>query len=94
MPGPVMASSGGALHFLDRVSTDPDVYYLRGKIYFSLGRYAEAVKPLQRAIELGPTVSLPYYQLGQVFQKLGRETEAKEKFDRFRFLKGYNPPLR
>jgi tetratricopeptide (TPR) repeat protein len=83
-----------ALHFLDRAPTDPDVYYLRGKIYFSLGRYAEAVKPLQRAIELGPTVSLPYYQLGQVFQKLGRETEAKEQFDKFRFLKSYNPPLR
>jgi tetratricopeptide (TPR) repeat protein len=83
-----------ALHFLDRAPTDPDVYYLRGKLYFSLGRYAEAVKPLQRAIELGPTVSLPYYQLGQVFQKLGRETEAKEQFDKFRFLKGYSPPLR
>jgi tetratricopeptide (TPR) repeat protein len=83
-----------ALRFLDRAPGDPDVYYLRGKIYFSLGRYAEAVKPLQRAIELGPTVSLSYYQLGQVFQKLGRETEAKEQFEKVRFLKTYSPALR
>jgi tetratricopeptide (TPR) repeat protein len=83
-----------ALHFLDRAPADPDVYYLRGKIYFSQGRYAEAVKPLQRAIELDPTGSLSYYQLGQVFQKLGRETEAKELFDKVRFLKTYNPPLK
>jgi tetratricopeptide (TPR) repeat protein len=87
-----------ALRFLDRATetapTDPDVYYLRGKIYFSLGRHAEAVKPLRRAIELGPTVSLSYYQLGQVLQKLGRETEAKEQFDKVRVLKSYSPPLK
>ena len=83
-----------ALRFLDRASADPDVYYLRGKIYFSQGRYADAVKPLQRAIELDPTGSLSYYQLGQVFQKLGRETEAKEQFDKVKFLKSYSPPLK
>ena len=80
-----------ALRFLDRAAeaapTDPDVYYMRGKIYFSLGRYEEAVKPLQRAIELGPAASASYYQLGQALQKLGREAEAKEQFDKVRYLK-------
>jgi tetratricopeptide (TPR) repeat protein len=83
-----------ALRALDRESRDPDVYYLRGKIYYSLNRYAEAIKPLERAIELGPMAPLSYYQLGQVLQKLGRETEAKEQFDKVRLLKSYSPPLR
>ncbi len=80
-----------ALRYLDRAGqaapTDPDVPYLRGKIYFSLGRYAEAIKPLQRAIELGPGVATPYYQLGQALQRLGRDAEAREQFDKFKYLK-------
>ena len=29
--------------------SDPDIYYLRGKIYAALGRYVDAVTPLRRA---------------------------------------------
>jgi tetratricopeptide (TPR) repeat protein len=84
-----------ALRFLDRAAKaapiEPDVYFMRGKIYYSLGRYAEAVKPLERAIELRPTASASYYQLGQALQKLGREAEAKEQFDKVRHLKSVAP---
>ena len=84
-----------ALRLLDRTAqkapTDPDVPYMRGKICFSLGRYAEAVKYLQQAIELGPAVAATYYQLGQALQRLGREAEAKEQFDKMRYLKSEAP---
>ena len=42
-----------ALRALDRAAqatpADPDIYYMRGKVYFSLGRYAEAVEPARAA---------------------------------------------
>jgi tetratricopeptide (TPR) repeat protein len=80
-----------ALRELDRAvevaPADPDIYYLRGKVHFSQGKYAEAVEPLRRAIELSPTVSMSYYLLGQAFQKLGRKVEAKEQFDKMRYLR-------
>jgi tetratricopeptide (TPR) repeat protein len=84
-----------ALRLLDRAALaspiDADIPYMRGKIYFAMGRYADAVKPLQRAIELSPSIPAPYYQLGQTLQKLGREAEAKEQFDKMRYLKSDAP---
>lgn len=84
-----------ALQELDRAvevaPADPDIYYLLGKVYFSQGKYAEAVEPLRRAIELSPTVSMTYYLLGQALQKLDRKDEAKEQFDKMRYLKGALP---
>ena len=52
--------------------TDPDVYYLRGRIQLTLGRYQEAVEALRHAIALAPTAETSYYQLGIAYQKLGR----------------------
>src|SRR5207302_10844020 len=68
--------------------SDPDVYYLRGKIYAEQGRLEEAVAPLRRAIELAPAAAQSYYQLGLVYRKLGRASDAALQFDRFSFLKG------
>jgi protein O-GlcNAc transferase len=84
-----------ALSYLERAArtsaTDADVFYLLGKVYYSMGRYEAAVQPLQHAIELGPSVSTTYYQLGQVLQKLGREAEAREQFEKMKYLRESAP---
>jgi len=81
-----------ALRALERAEksapSDPDIYYLRGKIYADQGRLEEAVAPLRRAIELEPAAAPSYYQLGLVYRKLGRDSDAAAQFDRFTFLKG------
>ena len=81
-----------ALRALERAEksapSDPDIYYLRGKIYADQGRLEEAVAPLRRAIELAPAAAPSYYQLGLVYRKLGRDSDAAAQFDRFTFLKG------
>lgn len=81
----------GALRALDRAAKtspdDPDVYYLRGKTYFSLNRFPEAVAALERAIELAPALAEPYYKLGQALQQLGRPEEARRQFEKMKYLK-------
>ncbi len=69
---------------------DPDVYFLQGKVYVALGRYDQALPPLQRSIELRPTEPSPYYQLARVYQKLGKPELAKEQFERVKFLESAN----
>jgi tetratricopeptide (TPR) repeat protein len=79
-----------ALQYLDRASqlsaTDPDVYYLRGKTLFLMGRFKEAVQPLEKAVELGPN-SLTCYQLGRALHAVGRDAEARQQFERVQLFK-------
>ncbi len=65
---------------------DPDVFYLRGKVYFSLGNYNEAAIALRHSIELRPTEPGPYYQLAKAYQKLGKADLAEEQFERLKYL--------
>jgi tetratricopeptide (TPR) repeat protein len=67
--------------------TDFNIYYLKGKVCAVLDRYQDAVVALRRAIELQPTDSSPYYQLGLAYQKLGQTALAKEQFERVEHLK-------
>ena len=62
--------------------TDPDIYYLRGRIYNEMAKYEEAVKELTRAIELQPNIPSPYYQLGLAYQQLGQEELARQQFEK------------
>jgi tetratricopeptide (TPR) repeat protein len=72
-----------ALDKAERISPqDADLYYLRGRIFNSLGRHQEAVAQLQRAIRLQPTFSGAYYQLGLAYQQLGQPELAQEQFRR------------
>ena len=61
---------------------DADLYYLRGRIFNSLGRHQDAVGQLQRAIRLQPGFSGAYYQLGLAYQQLGQPELAQEQFRR------------
>jgi tetratricopeptide (TPR) repeat protein len=65
---------------------DPDVFFLRGKAYIALGRYAEALPALRHSIELRPTEPSPYYQLARVYQKLGQPQMARIQFERVKYL--------
>ncbi len=61
---------------------DADLYYLRGRIFNSLGRHQDAAAQLQRAIRLQPNFSGAYYQLGLAYQQLGQPELAQEQFRR------------
>ena len=72
-----------ALDRAERISPqDADLYYLRGRIFNSLGRHQDAVAQLQRAIRLQPGFSGAYYQLGLAYQQLGQPELAQEQFRR------------
>jgi tetratricopeptide (TPR) repeat protein len=65
---------------------DPDVFYLRGKVYLAMNRYNDAVAALRRSIELRPMETGPYYQLARLYQKLGESKLAAEEFQRVKYL--------
>lgn len=71
--------------------SDADVFYLRGKIYFTLGRYQDAMAALRHSIELRPMEASPYYQLARVYQKLGQSAMAHEQFERVKYLESVSP---
>ena len=73
-----------------KAPSDPEVFYLRGRACLAMNRTDEAVAALLRAIELGPMDPSPYYQLGRLYEKLGKKELAKELLTRMQFLKG-NP---
>jgi tetratricopeptide (TPR) repeat protein len=66
--------------------TDPDVFYLRGKVYAATGRSSEAIATLKRSIDLRPLEPSPYYQLARLYQKAGKSDLAKEQFERLKVL--------
>jgi tetratricopeptide (TPR) repeat protein len=66
---------------------DPDIFYLRGKVYLATNAYQYAVAALKRAIELRPMEPGPYYQLGLTYRKLGQADLAKQVLDRMTQLR-------
>ena len=60
---------------------DPDIYSLRGKIYFSRGEYENAVNAIRRAIDLQPSSSAYHYQLALAYRRLGKEAQARGQLD-------------
>ena len=84
-----------ALPLLDEaVKLGPDlfgVHMLRGICLSALGRYAEGVKALQRAIELNPTSAQGHYNLGVALRSARRPKEDAERHFRqaLRLQPGY-----
>ncbi len=54
----------------------------RGRVLGWLGRWLEAVAPLQDAVARDPSALEPLAQLGRTYTKLGRREEALATFDR------------
>ncbi len=61
-----------------------------GKLLLQQGRYAEAVEPLQKAIEYGPTQEFPYYFLTRVYARLGQKQQSDEMLERYKSVKEAN----
>jgi Flp pilus assembly protein TadD len=58
-----------------------------GWAYYRLGNFDEAVKQLERAVELKPEDPTIYDHLGDAYQKLGRVQDAIAQWSRARDFK-------
>lgn len=72
--------------------TDPDIYYLRGKVFLSMGKLDEAEAQLRRAIEMQPASPGFYYQLALVYQRMGKEALALQQIERKNHLERASIP--
>jgi tetratricopeptide (TPR) repeat protein len=61
--------------------------FLLGSAYSSEGRYQEAVRAFQRAIQLDASQAEVYYQMAMALGKLNRTEERTQALQRFRELK-------
>ena len=57
-------------------------HFSLGKAYFDTGRFAEAVAPLRRALQLNPLLSKGYQWLGDALDRDGKRPEAVEVLTR------------
>lgn len=57
-------------------------HFSLGKVYFDTGRFAEAVGPLRRALQLNPMLSKAYQWLGDALDRAGQRGEAVEALTR------------
>jgi predicted Zn-dependent protease len=72
--------------------TDSDIYYLRGKVFLSMGKLDEAEAQLRRAIEMQPASPGFYYQLALVYQRMGKEALALQQIERKNHLERASIP--
>jgi len=56
------------------------VYYFMGESYIKLAQFAEAIPPLESAIEIMPTDADAHYQLGLAYQGMGEHEKALDHF--------------
>ena len=63
-------------------------YSKRGKIYFNLGNYEQAIWDYNQAIKLNPHVVNHYYSRGVCYKKLGKNEEAEKDFAKAKELRG------
>jgi len=63
----------------------PDSGYIvdsLGWVFYRLGRFEEAVAPMERAVELLPTDPIVNDHLGDVYWMVGRQREARFQWER------------
>ena len=61
-----------------------------GDLLMQQGRFAEAVEPLRKAIQYGPTQESPYYLLTRVYARLGQKRQSDEMLQRYQEVKATN----
>jgi tetratricopeptide (TPR) repeat protein len=69
--------------YANAASAQPDsalAWYNYGDVLLALKRYAEAVAPLSKAVELSPRTALFHYDLGLALLALDRHDEASKEF--------------
>ena len=52
-----------------------------GELYLYLKRNDDAVRVLERAIDLAPGFAKAHYNLGRAYHALGRDSEAQRQFN-------------
>ena len=72
-----------AVEATKRNPNSPRNFFLTGKALTKLGKDENAVRWLERAVELDPGYHESWYLLGQTYRKLGRNAEAKAALERF-----------
>ena len=66
---------------LQKYAPDNSLYFGNlGFCYFYLGRYEEAIRAYQKAVELEPKLYTYHYDLGLIYSRLGRTEEALDNF--------------
>jgi serine/threonine protein kinase/tetratricopeptide (TPR) repeat protein/TolB-like protein len=70
----------------------PEVHATLGDVYSALGKNAEAIAELKRAITLAPTSDLGYRRLGAAYMASGRSDQAIETFKKAIALNPYYYP--
>ncbi len=61
-----------------------------GDLLMQQGRFAEAVEPLRKAIQYGPTQESPYYLLTRVYARLGQKQQSDAMLQRYKDVKAAN----
>ena len=69
-------------------------FFLGGKALLRLERRRDAVKWLDRSVELDPAYPDPLYLLGQAYMRLGEKEKARETLRRFQEVKAKAPRVR
>jgi eukaryotic-like serine/threonine-protein kinase len=57
-------------------ATLPEVHYALGGVYQQMGRHAEAIQELRRALEISPTSDDAHRRLGMAYLRTGKADEA------------------
>ena len=66
-------------------------YNNRGIAYGDLGKYEQAIRDYNKAIELDPQYANTYYNRGILYQTLDKITEAEADFKKYEELTGEKP---
>jgi Flp pilus assembly protein TadD len=70
----------------DQDARSGPAFYYRGEALNRIGRFDEAVEPLERASELLPADPRPFYTLGHLYDRRSLPAEAAEMYRRARDL--------
>jgi len=82
-----MLATGCRSHRADDAKSGPEQIYAKAQKAIRNGSYAEAVKQLERAVELKPVDPTINDHLGDAYWRVGRTLEAKFQWSHARDLK-------
>ncbi len=70
--------------------SSPEVHFSLGSVYMGIGRTAEAIAELKRALELAPSSDEGYRRLGSAYAAAGRRDEALQTYQKAIEINPYN----
>ena len=66
-----------------RYPQDSQAYYYRGVILEAMQMYPQAIKDYRTTVKLNRTFSLGYYSLAKAYEKIGKERDALEAYEKY-----------